>query len=72
MYDPSETIRLIMNPESWMTKEAQEFPDNFNKQQNLLHLLIREFDLKPWGDVEARLAELQAQYMSLLQLPDQT
>jgi hypothetical protein len=71
VYDPSETINLIMNPESWMNKEAEEFSDYFNKQQYILKLLTQEFDLKPWVNVEARLAELQTQYMPLLQLRDE-
>jgi hypothetical protein len=61
----AETLQLINNPKQW-------FKENYiNKDKTyisyLLGLLVKEFQLKPWINLEQRFEELQSQFMSSLQ-----
>lgn len=73
----TELIFRMTHPQEWRELAEKEDPgyfenpNSFAHEQELLGLLINEFDLKPWVNVEARLAELQVQYMPLLQLRDE-
>lgn len=51
----------------WFKNHRNHMDD---KEQELLQILKTEFDLKPWKNPEARLNELQEQYLSLLQLKE--
>jgi len=56
-YDPEETIEQLQNP-----------PAANERDDRLLAILRNEFSLRPWANVEGRLAELREKYHPLLEM----
>jgi len=66
----SETIHLIYHPEEWFEQNYGDPELEADAQQIrcLLDLLRIEFQFKPWEQCERKLAELQRQFRSLLDI----
>ena len=66
----SEAIYWLTHPDEWFATRGQdrETLDRANRQRQLLSLLRRELDLTPWEEFEQRIAGLQRQFLSLLEI----
>jgi len=70
LYYPDKAVEWLSHPETGLLVKGDFEPyfvvEPIGQIDYPLNVLVQEFDLRPWEDIERRLAELQERYLPIL------